>query len=231
LGCAAGLLLEAWAQGILIWMAPATIPRIDGAVLGMRVLAFAVLLSLATGVLFGLAPAWQATRTEPGGALKPGSRTTAGRSVIRWRSAVMLGQVALSMVLLICAGLLLKSFFSLNRVDLGFHTDRVLAMNINLPKVRYPSPELRLAFFENLERRVLALPGVQAAAFANRMPMRGGWRGDLEIERGASPGSEETDLQAVSPGYFQTLGINLLRGRLFTADDRGGRPAVAVVNR
>jgi putative ABC transport system permease protein len=134
------------------------------------------------------------------------------------------------MVLLICAGLLLKSFVSLNRVDLGFRTDHVLAMNINLPKARYTRAESRLAFFQDLTARVQALPGVHTVAFANRMPMRGGWGGNVYLESEANASTDDVDLQAVSPEYFGTLGISLLRGRLLTAQDRAGEPRVAVVN-
>jgi predicted permease len=231
LGCGAGLLLEAWTQHYLVRMAPATIPRIAAATVGMPVILFSILLSLATAVLFGLAPAWQVSQPDPSRALKSASRHIAGGAILEWQSALMLGQVAGSMVLLICAGLLIKSFFSLNRVNLGFRTDHVLAMNINLPKARYSSAQSRLAFFEDLAARVQSLPGVQVAAFANRMPMRGGWGGNVYLDSGAnSPSTDDVDLQAVSTGYFRTLGIPLRRGRLFTSEDREGAPRAAVVS-
>ena len=142
---------------------------------------------------------------------------------MRWRSTLILLEVSLSMMLLVGAGLLLRSFISLQGVDLGFSTQHVLAMNINLPDLRYPDPERRLAFFEALSEKIGALPGVEAAAFANRMPMRGGWGGGVQVEvKGAIQENLEADMQAVNSGYFQTLGLELRRGRLLAAADRSG---------
>jgi predicted permease len=147
---------------------------------------------------------------------------------MRWRAVLTSAEVALSMILLIGAGLLLRSFIALMGVDLGFRTDRVIAMNINLPKERYGGGEERLRFFEQLEARVRALPGVEAVAYANRMPMRGGWGGGVYGDV-APETMYDMDRQAVNPGYFETLGLQLLRGRLLTAEDRaGGRPVVVV---
>jgi putative ABC transport system permease protein len=132
-------------------------------------------------------------------------------------------------VLLTGAGLLLKSFVTLLGVDLGFHPDRVIAMNLNLPPLRYPDPARRLRFFQELEERVQPLPGVQSVAFANRMPMRGSWGGSVYADYSGDR-YFDVDRQAVNPGFFRTLGISLVRGRLLTADDRAGSPPVAVVD-
>ncbi|HUP04902.1 MAG TPA: FtsX-like permease family protein, partial [Bryobacteraceae bacterium] len=138
-------------------------------------------------------------------------------------------EVALSTALLVGAVLMLKSFVLLAGVNLGFQPSRVIAMNIDLPALRYQTPDLRLRFFQELERRVSALPGIESAAFANRMPMRGGWSSGFRLESSQDE-HLEADTQAVSPGYFATLGIPLLRGRLLGAQDRNGAPRVAVVN-
>jgi len=138
-------------------------------------------------------------------------------------------EVALSLVLVIGAGLFLKSFTTIMGMDLGFRTERVLAMSISLPDLRYPTADQRLAFYEELESRVRALPGVQAVAYANRLPMRGGWSTGIQIEN-ADGGYGSPDSQAVNPAYFETLGIPLVRGRLLTPADRKGQPYAAVVN-
>jgi predicted permease len=114
-------------------------------------------------------------------------------------------------------------------MDLGFRTDNVLAMNINLPELRYRTAEQRFQFFRELERRVAALPGVQSVAFANRLPLRGGWGTGISID-GLQATNLSPDSQAVSTGYFETLGVPLVRGRLLTAADRLGGPHAAVVN-
>src|SRR5205085_9263234 len=120
-------------------------------------------------------------------------------------------------------------FVLLMGIDLGFQPERVLAMNVALPRTRYATPQQRLQFFQQLEEEVRALPGVQSAAFANRLPLRGGWSSGITID--SAPDTTLTaDCQAVSPGYFDTLGIPLLRGRMLSAQDRDGQPHVAVVN-
>jgi putative ABC transport system permease protein len=141
----------------------------------------------------------------------------------------VIAEISMAAVLLIGAALLIQSFVRVLGMDLGFSPERVLAMNINLPNARYATPESQLRFYEDLERRVAALPGVERVTFGNRMPLRGGWGGSVVIEGSEFP-EARTDRQAVSAGYFETLGIRLQRGRLFTDADRSGRPAVVVVN-
>ncbi len=228
-GCAAGILLGRLLMKVLLALAPKTIPLIATVTMDWRVFAVAAAIATLTGVAFGLAPAWQAAQTKASEALKTAARNTGGRSQVRWRAVLTATEVALSLVLLVGAGLLLKSFVLLMGVDLGFQPERVLAMNVNLPKLRYPTPESRLMFYQQLEERVRALPGVQSVAYANRMPLRGGWGGDVETDLAPESGPD-VDLQAVSPGYFETLGIPLMRGRGFTPADRNGAPPVAVVN-
>jgi len=184
--------------------------------------------ALVTGLVFGVAPAWQSSQAKPAEALKTSARSTGARAQARWRSALIAAEIALSLILLVGAGLLWRSFVRVMGVDLGFQPERVLAVGINLPETRYDADQ-RLGFFEELERRVTALPGVEAAAFANRLPLRGGWGSGVTLE--SSPEVlREADFQAVSPGYFETLGIGLERGRLLTRADRKGQPPAAVVN-
>jgi putative ABC transport system permease protein len=231
LGGVAGLLCGVWTRDALIAIAPASMPRLGHVTLNGDVLAATVLLSVVTGLIAGMLPAWQASRVDPGPALKATDLATAGgRSVLRWRGVLMAGEVAAALVLAIAAGLLVRSLVTLARVDLGFETERVLAVNIALPETRYDTPAKRLVFFQTLTTRVQGLAGVQSVAFANRFPMRGGWSSSANFEGTAPTDSFIADFQAVNPGYFVTLGIPLVRGRTVTDDDRAGTLSAAVVN-
>ncbi|MFZ0936178.1 MAG: ADOP family duplicated permease [Bryobacteraceae bacterium] len=228
-GSVAGLAVGFLLMRVLLWLAPQDIPRIQNVTMDWQVFAAAAAVALATGLVFGMVPAWQSSQAKPAEALKTSARSSGARAQARWRSGLTSAEIALSLILLVGAGLLLRSFVRVMGVDLGFQPERVLALNVNLPELRYSDADRRLSFFEELERRVTALPGVEAAAFANRLPLRGGWSSGIELE--SSPGVEvEPGFQAVSPGYFETLGIGLERGRLLVRSDRKGQPPVAVVN-
>ena len=228
LGFIAGLALGEWTRQLLVKFAPAGIPRLDTAMLDTRVILFTALLSLAAAILFGLFPAWQASKTSPSTSLKASERGIAAPAVMRSRNALMVAEIGLSMMLLVGAGLLLRSFVLLSGVDVGFESAKVVAMNVNLPPAHYQNADQRFAFFEDLADRVASLPGVEAAAFANRMPVRGGWTTSVQVDD--APDQRNAEGQAVSTGYFQTLGIPLLRGRLFTRDDRKNALPVGIVN-
>ena len=228
-GCAAGMAVGFVVMKALISLAPANMPLIETVAWDWRVFAVAAGVATVTAAVFGLAPAWQASRARPADSLRHTARMTAGGAQARWRSAFAVAEVALSLILLVGAGLLLKSFVVLMGIDLGFRPERVLAMNIPLPAARYADKAQRLHFFERLEERVRALPGVESVAFANRLPMRGGWGSSVALEHQPNA-RHEADFQAISPGYFETLGIPLLRGRTLTAHDREGQPSVAIVN-
>ena len=231
LGGAAGLLCGVWTRDALIAIAPASMPRLAHVTLNSDVLVATIVLSLVTGLVAGMLPAWQASRTDPGPSLKATELATAGgRSVLRWRGVLMAAEVAAALVLAVAAGLLVRSLTTLARVDLGFETERVVALNIALPQTRYDTADKRLGFFERLSERIGALPGVQSVGFANRFPMRGGWSSSANFEGSRPDDYFIADFQAVSPGYFATLGIPLVRGRLLTAEDRRGASGAAVVN-
>jgi len=228
-GCVAGLALGFVFMRLLVWLAPQSIPRIQNVTMDWQVFAAAAAVALLTGLVFGAAPAWQSSQAKPAEALKTASRGTAAPAQARWRSVLTAAEIALSLILLVGAGLLFHSFVRVSGMDLGFQPERVLALGVNLPQQRYPNADRRLAFFEELERRVTSLPGVESAGFANRLPLRGGWSSGIRLE--ASPDVLRTPgCQAVSPGYFETLGIGLQHGRLLVASDRHGQPNVAVVN-
>jgi putative ABC transport system permease protein len=229
MGCAAGVVLGRALMRLLVSVAPASIPRLDAVNLDWRVFALAAAIALITGLVFGLAPASQAWRARPAESLKGSERHGGSKVHARWRGILTVVEVALSLVLAVGAGLFLKSFTRIMGMDLGFQTDRVIAMNVNLPVKRYPNADQRFAFFDQLETHLRALPGVQAVAFANRLPMRGGWGTGIQMDN-VSPNLPAPDSQAVNDGYFETLGIPLVRGRLLIPGDRKGQPYVAVVN-
>jgi len=228
-GCAAGVLLGRVLMRVLVAAAPPNIPRLDSVAMDWRVFGVAAAIATITGLLFGLAPAWQAARTAPADSLKSSERHGSGKAHVRWRAFLTVTEVALSLILLVGAGLFLKSFERIMGMNLGFQTEHVLAMNLNLPEARYRTADQRFHFFDELEGRVRALPGVQAAAFANRLPLRGGWSTGISMNN-VPENLPAPDSQTVNPGYFETLGIPLLRGRGVTQADRKGQPYVAVVN-
>lgn len=226
----AGLFIAWWLKELLVSLAPASLPRLASVSLDSRVLAVSIGLALATGVIFGLMPAWQARRTRPIDAMTHGSRVVASPWMLRWRNALLVFEVAMSTVLLIGAGLMIRSLVTLNRVDLGFRTDGVLAMGVNLPPQRYTTQDARLAFFQQLEARVKNVPGIERVGYANRVPMRGSWDSGISIDGPNGPGPLViAGFQAVSTGFFGTLDIPLTRGRLLTEADVNGAEFVAVV--
>jgi putative ABC transport system permease protein len=253
-GCVIGLLAATWITAFLIRLEPGSIPRLETAGLDLPVLAFTVLVCGGTVLLFGLAPAWLVSGADPQLALHGASmRHSAGSSLLRWRGVLMAGEIALSLVLLIGAGLMLKSFVLLRGVNLGFEPDRVLSMNITLPnrggeapsnlqahhddnsaaaKPPAADPEAirRLNFFENLTKRVDAIPGVESAAFG-RFPLRGHWTSSyLREDHPADRDYVMLDSQMSSADYFRTLQLPVVTGRAFTDGDGEGSEPVVIVN-
>jgi putative ABC transport system permease protein len=229
--CVAGLVLAWWLKDALVALAPASLPRLSSVALDARIVATSIGLAIATGLVFGLMPAWQARRTRPLDAMTSGTRVVASPWVMRWRNALLVFEVAISTVLLIGAGLMVRSLITLNGVDLGFRTEGVLAMVTSLPQERYPTPDSRFSFFQQLEERIARLPGVLSIGFASRLPMRGAWDSGISIDGPAGPGPMvSAGFQAVSPGFFRTLDISLKRGRLLSDTDIKTSEPVAVVS-
>jgi predicted permease len=230
--CSAALALPiAWiAVRGLVAIAPAGIPRIAAVTMDARIYGFALSLALLTAVLFGVAPAVLTARRAPGEALKIGGRSsTAGPS--RLRSALVVAEFALSLILLVGSGLLAKSFLAVSRIPLGFRPENVLTMQLSLPESRYNS-QRRATLIGQLVADCSALPGVTSAAATSTLPLTGdadGW--GLRAED--SPDREDSyvmvRVRAVTPAYFRTLGIRLRAGRAFTAEDRGANP-VAILS-
>ncbi len=210
-----------------------SVPRVADVSIDGRVLAFTMLASVLTGLLFGLAPAWQVSRARSAAALKEGGRsstTTGGRWV---RSGLLVGEVALSIVLLVGATLLLRSFARITNVDPGFKPDGVLAFQIALPQAGYPDPARRIAFFDSFFEKFQAVPDVRAAGMVQALPMRGGYvlSFDISGRPKAEPGKElSANHRVVTPGYFQAIGIPLRRGRLLNDQDREKSQMVALVD-
>jgi len=229
-GSVLGFGLAIWTNELFVALAPAGLPRLDSIELDGRVLVFSGILGIVTALTFGAIPLFRLPSQQLAGSLRTTERTSSNASSLRWHRALVVAEVALSYLLLVGAGMLLKSFVLLNAVDLGFQSERVLVMNVHLPDKSYDTPERQLAFFEQLAERTNSLPGVSSIAFANRLPLRGGWGGRVQIQSPSGNRSVETELQAVSLEYFSTLGIPLLRGRLLDSADRKGSAPVAVVN-
>ncbi len=211
---------------------PGAVPRAAEVGIDLRVLAFTLGVSIATGILFGLAPAFHA-RGRSAGALAEGGRTAAGRGRQLFRALLVGSEVALATVLVLAAGLLLRSFQTLLAVDPGFEPEGVLSMQVSLPEATYPEPQAVVAFYERLTERVGALPGVEsAAAMTGLPPSRQVNANDTEFEgvpevEGGPPHNVDY-YQVVTPRYFETLRIPIRSGRAFNEDDVGGAPVVVV---
>jgi putative ABC transport system permease protein len=235
-----GLLLAVWGVRGLVLAAPPSVPRLDAVGIDLRVLGYTLGITLLTGILFGLAPALHAVRGDLTGALTDGGRAgTTGRARQRVRHALVTGQVAVALVLVTGAGLLVQSFLRLRQVDPGFVPERLLTARVELSPVRYDSNDVRRRFYENLLERLRSIPGVRSVAAARALPMTGrleigDWSFILEGQAASPPLPSDwhpADWQVVSPGYFETMGIPVLKGRDFTSTDRLGAPGAIVVNR
>jgi len=234
LGGVAGLLLARWGLDTLLALAPTSLPRITEIHLDSRVLLFSLVLSVVTGLVFGIAPAWLAARADVNEALKQGSRgSTEGGARGRLRSALVVLEVTFALMLLGGAGLLARSFMQLAHVDPGFTPANATLLRLALPQKKYALPEQQTAFANALLDRVKALPGVQAAGITHSMPLVGDYVLGFNIEgRPAIAPSDlpSTNYYAVTPDYFRAMGIRLIRGRTFTPQDDPKAPRVAIIN-
>jgi putative ABC transport system permease protein len=234
-GGAAGLLLARAGVRALVALGPPGLPRLESVALDGRVLAFALVVSLGTGLAFGLVPALQATRRDLADALREGERgSTEGGGRGRLRSALVSSELALALVLLVGAGLMIRSFVALQAVDPGFDRRNVLSMIVSVAGTASADPARRVAFFEDVVRDAAALPRVVSASAINHLPLAGdiwGWPFRVEGRPEPRPGEEPTaTYRVVLPGYFKTMGIPLRRGRDVSDEDRAGAPGVVVVN-
>jgi putative ABC transport system permease protein len=232
LGGALGLLLALWGVDLLRAAEPAAIPRVESIGIDRAVLWFTCALSLATGIVFGLAPAWDSAKTNLSDALKESTTTAVGGAGRRLRAALVVTEIALALVLLVGAGLLTRSLARLLTTTPGYNPDKVLTMSLMLPKPRYEGKEQIVRFQQELLRRVAQLPGVEAAALSNSLPGLNSWQNDIAVEGHApiKPGEEiNVDWSIASEHYFDVMRIPILRGRTFTPEEVcAGRPVVLV---
>ena len=234
-GAGLGLLLALGGIRILKTFIPATISQVQTINIDARVLIFTAFIAVVTGIAFGLAPALQASHLNLNDTLKEGGRDAGGGSKgNRLRGLLVIGEVAVSFVLLIGAGLLINSFFHLRKLEPGFRVDHLLTMKVDLSEVKYPDRERRAVFFDEVIQRVRALPGVQSAAVAGNLPLT--YNGDsmnISVEGVPDPPPDQRPdviFRATGPGYFGTMAIPIIRGRDFTDQDKADSKNVVVIS-
>jgi predicted permease len=238
MGGAAGLLIAKWALYMVHTINPGNIPRLDAIHINGTVLAFTFAVSLVTGVLFGLAPAWRALAIDLNTSLKSGGRTgqTSGGMGLgrnRLRGLLVVGELALSLMLLVGAGLLVRSLIRLQHVPPGFSTDHIISMQVAATGPTYRQDKAVAEFYKQVEDRVAHLPGVQAVGEVSVLPLTGavGW-GGIKVEGYTLPPGQElqVDIRVASTEYFRTMGIPLLTGRFFSDHDRADSQQVAIID-
>jgi predicted permease len=230
-----GLFLAAIAVRVGISRLPETLPRLDEIGLDWQVVAFAIILAVITGVVCGLAPAFAALRTSVNETLKEGGRTgSAGSGHARLRSALVIGEIAVALVLLVASGLLLRSFEKMRAVDLGFRPDHVLAASYSLPQKQYTTQPAVNEFNDELIRRLRQLPGVKSVGLTSFLPASGSNSNSTFVAEGYVPpqgaGMNLATAVQVQGDYLQAMGIPLLAGRFFTPADTANTQLVAIIN-
>ena len=233
LGGATGLLIGAWGIASLTTLVPANLLPLDQVGLNPTVLAFTLCVSLLTGLLFGLLPALHASRTDLNTALKEGGRSVAGAAWERARKGLLVAEVGLALVLLVGAGLMLRTLQHLTRVNPGFKADNLLTVRFALPGRVYDK-DRRLVFFRQCQAQIAALPGVRSAAFVMSLPIDGSsWNSPFVVADKPVPASGEILWAAFTPvsaNYFETMGIRLVGGRVFTEAEMTDSPPVTMIN-
>ena len=229
-----GLLLAFWCLSLMVKLSPGNIPRMDALTIDTRVLAFTLGISILTGAIFGLMPALQLSSTDLFRPLKEGGvQSSSERHRHHVRNALVISEVALALVLLIGAGLMIRSFQLLLAVDPGFNPANVLTLRMSTPLRKYPESFQRQSFFLEVLRRVQGLPGVRTAGLVTTLPLGGGELREAILLEGRSQSSGEIPqggLDVISPDYFRAMGISLLKGRFFTDLDRDGAPPVVIID-
>lgn len=228
-----GLLVARWGVDALLAWSPAGVPRMDQVGLDLPLLGYTLLVSTFTGLVFGLAPALHASQVKLQDALKEGSKATAGVRRVSTRNLLVITEVALSLVLLVGAGLLIKSFVNLLKTDLGFRAENVLAADISLTS-RYETRAARAEFFRQLIERVKVLPGVSSVGVSQSVPLSGEEHGGAFTIPGEQVSTAEAKHGAIyhrsSADYLRVMGIPLIRGRALTDRDTVDAPAVALIS-
>jgi putative ABC transport system permease protein len=235
LGGALGLLFAIWGRSLVEGLAVEVAPILSSIDIDIRVLGFTFALSIVTGILFGLAPALQASKTNLSDALKEGSRqANTNTSRARLRNTLVVAEIAMTLILLVCAGLLLKTVVRLQNVNTGFNSQNILTMDMGLPFAKYPKPENWRTFYKQLVDRVETLPGVKAAGVTSVLPLSDNFDGrGLAVEDFPKPRGEEisVDLYVTTPDYLKAMEIPLIKGRTFEAQDSDTSALVALINK
>jgi len=231
----ASVVIAAWGIRGLVALAPAGLPRINEVHVDLRVLLFASAVSLAASLIFGLAPALHASRSDLNEVMKQGGRTMSGGGSHRMRAALIVFETAAAVVLVIGAGLLIRSFAALSQVDLGFRTERLLVADTAVPTASRDVAAVGVQFYRSLLPQLAAIPGVESAAAVMGVPTNVRSDGGYAIEGGPTfeqmgVRSPQAILTVATPGYFATLGVPVIKGRDFTEADIDSAPLVAVVN-
>ena len=233
-GGAVGLLLAIWSLDLLVSLKPANLPRLAEIGVNRTVFLFTLAVSVVTGLLFGVAPALQVSKMDLNEGLKESSRGgTDSPRRHRMRALLVVSEVALSLVLLVGAGLMIRSFSRLLAVDPGFKADHVLTAFVSLPVSKYPKREEQTAFFDRLLERLRNVPGVSAAGVVSDIPLYGGSSTGFDVDGRpeAAPGQRPlTDYRVINPDYFATMGMKLVKGRAFSRYDNEDAPGVVIIN-
>jgi putative ABC transport system permease protein len=232
---AAGLFLAVWGLGVIKYFAADQLPRISEVGINSKVLLFTLGVSVLTGLLFSLVPTLKASHPEVNEVLKSSSKSaTSGRSLRLWRDSLVVSEVALSLILLVGAGLMIKSFSRLTNVPPGFEASNVLSGQISLTRPEYDKPEQCVVYVNQTLAKLKAIPGVETAAFVAPMPFSGGNVGSdfrIEGQPAPAPGHEPTaSNRSVTPEYFASMKIPLIKGRFFNDQDKRGQLGAAIIN-
>jgi putative ABC transport system permease protein len=237
-GGVAGLLIAYWGVAGLIAMLPESqlnaLPFLKSLHLDGSILAFSFGLSLLTGIVFGLAPALQASRLDLNEVLKEGGRNAAGGAGHRLRSALVMSEIALAVVLLVGAGLMMKSLLRLLQANVGFNPQNVLTMTVVLPAGKYADAAHQVSLYDQLKERVQSLPGVKGVGAIDNLPLQGGntTRFNIEGDPVPLPGQAiEANFRVVNESYFQTLGVPIIAGRTFDERDKADAPGVVIIGK
>ena len=232
LGGALGLGLTVVGLNVLIALQPPNLPRLDELGVSGAVFAFAAAVAFSSAVLFGIVPAVHSSRADVNSILKEGGRTGRSRGAVRFRQLLVGAEMAVSLVLLVGTGLMIRSFAALQRVDPGFDTAGVLTFGLSLPQSDYPNRQSAIDFGERLRARIATLPGVTAAGAIAQLPLTGPgplWPYAYDDET-LSDGTLSAEGRGVTPGYFEALGMRLVAGRFFTDQDRAGTEPVVIID-
>jgi len=230
-GAVAGVLLGYLGLQALLASLPANVPRVDEVKIDVVVLAVTAALAVVTGLAFGIVPAWRALSTKLHEPLKEAGRGSVGPGQHRVRNGLVIAEVSMALVLLVGAGLMLRSFYRVLHADAGFRSEGLVIANVALPQTGYSEPAKRAALFERVLAELKSQPGVKSAAAT--LPLLGGWQSGFSVEGKPEPPPGQrpsADIARVSTDYFSVMGIRVLEGRVFEERDRDGAPTVCIVD-